>query len=66
MLRYAGLRTDQQAQRIVLTATVSVTNSGGAPAGTLTPRMNLYPAASEPIGSPSIHRGVRAGTSTRR
>ena len=58
VLRYQGLRTDQQPQRIVLTATVSVTNPGGAPAGTLAPRMNLYPAATEPIGTPSIHRGV--------
>ncbi len=54
-LRYAGLETDQQAQRIVLTARVDVT--GG---GSLTPRMNLYPAATEPIGSPSIHRGLAA------
>ena len=30
VLRYQGLRTDQQPQRIVLTATVSVTNPGGA------------------------------------
>ena len=52
-LRYAGLETDQQAQRIVLTARVDVSGSGP-----LTPRMNLYPAATEPIGSPSIHRGV--------
>ena len=52
-LRYAGLETDQQAQRTVLTARVDVSGSGP-----LTPRMNLYPAASEPIGSPSIHRGV--------
>jgi cytochrome c-type biogenesis protein CcmF len=52
-LRYAGLETDQQAQRVVLTARVHVSGSGP-----LTPRMNLYPAASEPIGSPSIHRGV--------
>src|SRR5215467_4295491 len=58
VLRYQGLRTDQQPQRIVLTAAVSVTNPGGAPAGTLDPRMNLYPAATEPIGTPSIHRGV--------
>src|SRR5262252_4486176 len=38
VLRYQGLRTDQQPQRIVLTAAVSVTNPGGAPAGTLAPR----------------------------
>ena len=58
VLRYQGLRTQQQPQRIVLTATVSVTSSSGGTAGTLTPRMNLYPAATEPIGSPSIHRGI--------
>jgi cytochrome c-type biogenesis protein CcmF len=58
VLRYQGLRTDQQPQRIVLTATVSVMNSGGGRVGTLVPRMNLYPAASEPIGSPSIRRGI--------
>ena len=52
-LRYAGLETDQRAQRTVLTARVDVSGSGP-----LTPRMNLYPAATEPIGSPSIHRGV--------
>jgi cytochrome c-type biogenesis protein CcmF len=58
VLRYQGLRTDQQPQRIVLTAAVSVTSPGGAPAGTLDPRMNLYPAATEPIGTPSIRRGA--------
>ncbi len=52
-LRYEGLRTDQQAQRVVLSAPVTVDQ-----AGTLDPRMNLYPAASEPIGSPSIRRGI--------
>ncbi|HEY7146842.1 MAG TPA: cytochrome c-type biogenesis CcmF C-terminal domain-containing protein [Streptosporangiaceae bacterium] len=58
VLRYQGLATDRQPQRIVLTARVSVTNQGGGTAGTLDPRMNLYPAATEPIGSPSIRRGV--------
>lgn len=58
VLRYEGLRTDRQAQRVVLTAPVSVTTSSGSRVGTLDPRMNLYPAASDPIGSPSIRRGV--------
>jgi cytochrome c-type biogenesis protein CcmF len=58
VLRYQGLHTDQQPQRIVLTTTVSVTNPSGGAGGTLEPRMNLYPAATEPIGSPSIHRGI--------
>src|SRR5262249_32199569 len=58
LLRYQGLRTDQQPRRIVLTATVSVANQAGQTVGTLAPRMNLYPAATEPIGSPSIRRGI--------
>jgi cytochrome c-type biogenesis protein CcmF len=58
VLRYQGLHTDQQPQRIVLTTTVSVMNSSGGRVGTLNPRMNLYPAATEPIGSPSIRRGI--------
>ena len=58
VLRYQGLQTDQQPQRIVLTTTVSVTNISGGTAGTLDPRMNLYPAATDPIGSPSIRRGI--------
>jgi cytochrome c-type biogenesis protein CcmF len=58
LLRYDGLQTERQPQRIVLTARVSVTNSGGQSSGSLDPRMNLYPAASEPIGSPSIQRGI--------
>jgi cytochrome c-type biogenesis protein CcmF len=58
VLRYQGLQTDRQPRRIVLTAAVSVMNSGGDRVGMLDPRMNLYPAASEPIGSPSIRRGI--------
>jgi cytochrome c-type biogenesis protein CcmF len=57
-LRYDGLTTDEQAQRTVLTARVVLTDRSGNPAGVLDPRLNLYPAASEPIGSPSIDRGV--------
>ncbi|HET9893454.1 MAG TPA: heme lyase CcmF/NrfE family subunit [Streptosporangiaceae bacterium] len=58
VLRYQGLRTDRQPQRIVLTTTLSVTSSSGASAGKLNPSINLYPAATEPIGSPSIRRGM--------
>jgi cytochrome c-type biogenesis protein CcmF len=57
-LRYDGMRTRAEAQRVVLTTSVSVTAPGGAADRPLTPRLNLYPAASEPIGSPSIHRGA--------
>ncbi len=58
VLRYQGMSTQPQAQRVVLTAAVSVRNSAGRQVATLDPRMNLYPAATEPIGSPSIRRGV--------
>jgi cytochrome c-type biogenesis protein CcmF len=58
VLRYQGLHADRQPQRIVLTTTVSVTNPGGGAAGALDPRMNLYPASTAPIGSPSIRRGI--------
>jgi cytochrome c-type biogenesis protein CcmF len=57
-LRYGGLSTVQQPQRTVLTTRLLVTDSAGRSAGRLDPRLNLYPAASEPIGSPSIDRGV--------
>jgi len=57
-LRYEGIRTQSQPQRVVLTASVAVTKPGGAPGRPLRPRLNLYPAASEPIGSPSIQRGA--------
>jgi cytochrome c-type biogenesis protein CcmF len=57
-LRYDGLTTDQQAQRTVLTTRLVLTDGSGNGAGVLDPRLNLYPAASEPIGSPSIDRGV--------
>jgi cytochrome c-type biogenesis protein CcmF len=57
-LRYDGLATAQEPQRTVLTARLAVTDPSGDPAGILDPRLNLYPAASEPIGSPSIDRGV--------
>ena len=57
-LQYQGLRTAQEAQRAVLTADLSVRSSGsGEPPAVLDPRLNLYPAASEPIGSPAIQRG---------
>jgi len=58
VLRYQGLHADRQPQRIVLTATVAVMNPGGGTAGMLDPSMNLYPASTAPIGSPSIHRGI--------
>ena len=56
-LRYQGERVVQQPQRTVLIADVAVTRDG-ADAGAVTPSLNLYPAASEPIGTPSIQYGV--------
>jgi cytochrome c-type biogenesis protein CcmF len=56
-LRYLGERVDRQPQRVVLIANLSVTRDGRE-AGHVQPSLNLYPAASEPIGTPSIDYGV--------
>jgi cytochrome c-type biogenesis protein CcmF len=56
-LRYEGLTTVQQPQRTVLTTRLRVSTPGSRRSEVLDPRLNLYPAASEPIGSPSIDRG---------
>ena len=55
-LRYDGLQTDRQPNRTVLTVALTVTGGGGDELR-LDPRLNLYPAASEPIASPAIDRG---------
>ena len=55
-LRYQGLRTLRQPQRTVLVTDVGVTRKGGD-LGRMSPSLNLYPAASEPIGTPSIRYG---------
>jgi cytochrome c-type biogenesis protein CcmF len=58
LLRYDGLRTLRQPQRVVLVTDVSVVSArGGLSLGGLDPSLNLYPAASEPIGTPSIRYG---------
>ena len=57
VLRYEGERQIAQPQRIVLVADVSVSKDG-EDLGRVTPSLNLYPAASEPIGTPSIRFGV--------
>jgi cytochrome c-type biogenesis protein CcmF len=62
-LRYDRLVTTKEPQRTVLTTLVTagrVDDAGadGSSAVVMRPRLNLYPAASEPIGSPSIERGV--------
>jgi cytochrome c-type biogenesis protein CcmF len=57
VLRYEGERQIAQPQRVVLVADVSV-SKGGEDLGRVTPSLNLYPAASEPIGTPSVRFGV--------
>jgi cytochrome c-type biogenesis protein CcmF len=55
VLRYDGLRTLRQPQRVVLVTDVSVASARDGPSlGGLDPSLNLYPAASEPIGTPAI------------
>jgi len=56
-LRYEGQRVLRQPQRQVLVADVSVSREGRS-LGRVTPSLNLYPGASEPIGTPSIQYGV--------
>ncbi len=57
VLRFEGARTIRQPQRDVLIADLTVLRDG-RPAGRLTPSLNLYPGASEPIGTPSIRYGI--------
>jgi cytochrome c-type biogenesis protein CcmF len=52
-LRYEGVRTLRQPHRIVLVTDVGVAKDG-RDLGRMTPSLNLYPSASEPIGTPSI------------
>jgi cytochrome c-type biogenesis protein CcmF len=55
-LRYQGMRTLRQPQRVVLATDVAVTRDG-RDLGRMVPSLNLYPAATEPIGTPSIRYG---------
>jgi cytochrome c-type biogenesis protein CcmF len=57
VLRYDGQRVLQQPQREVLVADVSVFRDGRSVGG-VTPSLNLYPGAGEPIGTPSIRWGA--------
>ncbi|HEX2030073.1 MAG TPA: heme lyase CcmF/NrfE family subunit, partial [Actinomycetota bacterium] len=58
-LRYEGARMVREPHRNVVVADVAVVRAGAAE-GTLTPSLNLYPAASEPIGTPAVRYGVLA------
>jgi cytochrome c-type biogenesis protein CcmF len=57
VIRYEGQRMLRQAQRQVLVAEVSVSRDGRS-LGRMRPSLNLYPGASEPIGTPSIKYGL--------
>lgn len=58
-VRFDGVRSLEQPQRRVLVADLEVTDHGtGDPVVRLTPSLNLYPGASEPIGTPSIRVGT--------
>ena len=57
VLRYEGLRPQPEAQRMVLRAPVGVSRDGRGQ-GVMEPALNLYPAAAEPIATPSIRYGV--------
>jgi cytochrome c-type biogenesis protein CcmF len=55
-LRYEGMRTLRQPQRVVLVTDVRV-DRDGSDLGRMVPSLNLYPSATEPIGTPSIRYG---------
>ena len=57
-LRYDGLHSEDQPQRQVLTTMVALTDSSGHALDPMHPSLNLYPSASQPIGTPSIRHGV--------
>ncbi|MGH2725168.1 MAG: heme lyase CcmF/NrfE family subunit [Actinomycetota bacterium] len=57
VLRYEGFRARTEPHRRVLVADVAVSEAG-TPRGTMTPSLNLYPAASEPIGTPAVRYGI--------
>lgn len=59
-LRYEGMTATREPQRTVLTTRLAASRDGNETVHekTLSPGLNLYPSASEPIGSPAIDRGV--------
>jgi cytochrome c-type biogenesis protein CcmF len=58
-LTYEGQRTVRQPQRTILVADVLVERDGRV-VGSVRPSLNLYPGASEPIGTPSVRYGAFA------
>lgn len=55
--RFEGTRTIEQAYRRSAVADLTLLR-GGREAGRLTPLMNFYPSARDPIGTPSIRTGT--------
>jgi cytochrome c-type biogenesis protein CcmF len=55
--RYEGARFLEQPHRDVVVTDLAFSRNGAA-VGVATPSLNLYPAASEPIGTPSVDYGV--------
>lgn len=55
-IRYLGLVPQPEPQRMVLLTPVEVAQAGRASAR-MTPALNLYPGASEPIGTPAVRYG---------
>lgn len=56
-ITYEGMQPVPQPQRMVLVADLAVSKDGRSVGG-MTPSLNFYPAASEPIGTPSIRFGL--------
>jgi cytochrome c-type biogenesis protein CcmF len=57
VLRYEDVRFLEQPHRDVVVADVSVVR-GGSDEGLVTPSLNLYPGASQPIGTPAVRYGL--------
>jgi cytochrome c-type biogenesis protein CcmF len=57
-VRLDGIQTREEPQRRVIVARVTVFDRDGAEVVELHPSLNLYPASSEPIGTPSIRAGT--------
>ncbi|MGZ8626375.1 MAG: heme lyase CcmF/NrfE family subunit [Actinomycetota bacterium] len=57
-IRLDDVATREEAHRRVLVAQLTVFDAGGDEVVRLQPSLNLYPASSEPIGTPSIRVGT--------
>jgi cytochrome c-type biogenesis protein CcmF len=59
VIRLEAIRSRVEPHRRVIVADLAVSRHGD-PEGSLTPSLNLYPGASEPIGTPAIRWGILA------